>query len=262
MKGDMARTARFAKHWSDGREAMGQMLGWLLSGQSVQSGEPLLGAGRLSAKELNDLAMICAPYCDQCGLPFDRLEEDGQVCAACIASPPLWDKARAPFAYDQVSSRLILSLKRRGERNGLGLYARYMLEAGRELIDTADVLVPVPVHYRRLVSRGFNQAGWLASAISRLTDTPVAHAAIRRVKATPSQGKLSAGQRRRNVAGAFALTQKGRSLLAGQRVVLVDDVLTTGATLNACVRTLRQAKPANVDVITLTRVVAPKNALI
>lgn len=262
MKGDMARSGRFAKNWNDGREAIGQLIGWLLSGQSLHSGEPLLGAGRFSAEELTSLSMIAAPFCDQCGLPFDRMEDEGQVCAACVASPPLWDKARAPFAYDDVSSRLILALKRSGQRNGLNLFARYMLEAGREIIDTADVLVPVPVHYRRLIVRGYNQAGWLASAIGRLTDTPVAHAAIRRVKATPSQGKLSARQRRQNVAGAFELTKKGRISLAGQRVVLVDDVLTTGATLNACVRTIRQAKPANVDVITLTRVVAPKNALI
>lgn len=258
----MARTDSFAKRRQTAEETVRQVLGWLLSGQSLLSGQPLLGRGQFSAEEFASLDFITAPYCDQCGLPFDRMEESGQVCGACVANPPSWAQARAPFAYDDVSSQLILALKRGGRRNGLKLFARYMLEAGREQIDTADVLVPVPIHYRRLVSRGFNQAGWLATAISDLTGVPVAHTAIKRVKATPSQGKLSAAQRRRNVAGAFKLTPSGLKQLAGQRVVLIDDVYTTGATLNACARALRQAKPSNLDVVTLARVVAPKNTLI
>ena len=164
--------------------------------------------------------------------------------------------------YNDDSRNLILALKRRGDRNGLSVFARLMSDAGRELIETADLIVPVPIHFTRLASRGFNQAGWLAGAVSRLDGVPVRHGVLKRVRATPSQGRMSAGQRRRNVAGAFALTESGKTALKGKRVLIVDDVYTTGATLNACARAIQRAGPANIDVVTLARVVGPANPTI
>ena len=258
----MARSVAAAKLMMLDRERLRQIFGWMVSGQSLISAQPLVGNARFSAEEFQLLSFVTAPLCDQCGLPFAQPEDAGLICGACAASPPLWDRARAPFAYDDVSSRLILALKRGGRRNGLTLFAHFMSESARDLLETGDILVPVPVHYRRLVQRGFNQAGWLAEAIGDYMSMPVAHSLLRRVKATPSQGRYSARQRKANVAGAFALTPAGRQRLRGKRVVLIDDVYTTGATLNACARALRQAKPANIDVVTLARVVAPKNPLI
>ncbi|MAK62988.1 MAG: amidophosphoribosyltransferase [Ponticaulis sp.] len=262
MPPHMARSDHPAKRLSVLKEPFQSLFGWLWPGQSVITGDPLWGDARLGVDDFNKLNFVSAPFCDQCGIPFDRMEEDGQICGACVAAPPLWHQARAPFVYDDISSNMVLALKRGGRRSGLKLYARYIYEMAREQIDTADVLIPVPIHYRRLASRGYNQAGWLATALGQLTSTPVAHRLIRRKKPTKSQGHLTARQRKQNVAGAFVLTESGYTRLQGQRIVIVDDVLTSGATLNACARTLSQAKPANIDVVTLARVVAPKNALI
>jgi ComF family protein len=127
--------------------------------------------------------------------------------------------------------------------------------AGRALLDEADVIVPVPLHYARLASRGFNQSAWLAEALSQWTGVPVSIDALKRTRRTPTQGGLSARARRRNVAGAFELRPSRAGHVEGKRVLLIDDVLTTGATLSACTRALKRAGARHVDVLVLARVV-------
>ena len=109
-----------------------------------------------------------------------------------------------------------------------------MVSAGASLIDASDLIIPVPLHYKRLVSRGYNQAGWLADAVGKQAGKPVAHTALTRTRATPSQANLSARARHRNVAGAFKVAAGKTGKVKGKNVLLVDDVLTTGATLRAC----------------------------
>ena len=258
----MDRADGYAKPRFDYGETFRTAFSWLMPGQSLLSFRALSGEGRLSAEEFGQLVFLHSPECDCCGLPFERLEDEGLICGGCSAGPPGWNRARSALLYNEASSRIILSLKRQGHRTGLSLMARYMIGRGGEMFDTADLILPVPLHYRRLVSRGFNQSGWLAGAISRETGVPVAHGLLKRIKASPRQGHLNPRQRRANVRGAFALTEKGRARIAGKRIVLIDDVYTTGATLESCTRAIRKAKPENVDIVTLARVVAPKNPLI
>lgn len=235
---------------------------WLFPGQSLLSRQPLLRGGFLTAEDFARLQFVQAPFCDHCGQPYDSPEHAGMICAACLASPPLYGRARSAFVYNDASAQMVLSLKRQGRRAALVWYGQLMASAGAELLSGADLIIPVPLHYRRLASRGFNQAGWLASAVSQQVGIPVSLMALRRRKASPSQGRLSPLQRQRNVAGAFDIRHGYADRLSGKRVVLVDDVLTTGATLQACVRALRKGRVQNVDVLTLARVVAPKNPLI
>ena len=183
----------------------------------------------------------------------------GEECAACIAKPPPWDGARAALVYDDISRRPILSLKRGGRRDGLAIMAGWMATAGKQILDGADLLVPVPLHYTRLAQRGYNQAGWLAQSLARRANIPVSVDALKRTKATPSQGGLSASARRRNVAGAFDLRPGRVGRVAGKRIVLVDDVLTTGATLSGCTRALKKGGAARVDVLVLARVVRERD---
>ena len=200
--------------------------------------------------------------CNRCGLPMEVDLGEENECAACIAKPPRWQRARAALVYDEASRRLVLDLKYAGRRDGLAVMATWMVQAGAELIEDADVLVPVPLHYRRLVSRGYNQSGWLAGAVSKRTGVPMRVDILRRTRATRSQGGLSARARRRNVAGAFDVRKGKAEALEGRNVLLVDDVLTTGATLAGCTRALKKAGVARVDVLVLARVVRGRDVSI
>lgn len=175
--------------------------------------------------------------------------------AADFLWPPRWDRARAAFVYDDASRRPVLDLKRSGRRDGLASFAGWMAQAGSSLLDEADVIVPVPLHYVRLASRGFNQSAWLAGSLARRSGTPLCVDALKRTRRTPTQGGLSARARRRNVAGAFTVRPSRAGLMQGKRVLLVDDVLTTGATLSACTRALKRAGARHVDILVLARVV-------
>jgi ComF family protein len=131
-----------------------------------------------------------------------------------------------------------------------------MATAGRELTGGADALVPVPLHWRRQWARRFNQSALLAEVVFKGTGIPVAHAALKRVKATPQQVGLSQSERAANVQGAFRVPPYGKAAVEGRKLVLVDDVLTSGATVDACARALLRARAASVDVLVFARVVA------
>src|SRR5205085_5168655 len=175
------------------------------------------------------------------------------VCADCARERASWDRARAVMRYDKHSRRLVLSLKH-GDRTHLApALGGWMRRAGGEILDGADLVVPVPLHWTRLFARRYNQAALLAHAIHAVGGPRVAPDWLRRRRRTPSQGHRNAAGRADNVRGAFAL-RAGRSV-AGRRLVLIDDVFTTGATVRECARVLRRAGAARVDVLTLARVV-------
>lgn len=231
-------------------------------GRSLISGTQAYGPGPMSTEDWTALTFIAGPVCNICGQPQEIDLGDAATCAPCSAKPPRWSRARAALAYDESSSRPILSLKRAGRRDGLETMAGWMSQVGRPLLDEADVLVPVPMHSSRLAMRGFNQAVWLAAAVGRQSHVPVHVTALKRIKRTPTQGGLTARARRRNVSGAFSVPDNTRPDVRGRRVVLVDDVHTTGATLNACARALRQAGAADVDALVLARVVRERDMTI
>ncbi len=223
--------------------------------RSIVSNERGVGRGPLTAEEFSAIHFLTGAVCDRCGTPMPLDIGEKQICVPCLARPPRWNRARAAMVYDDVSRRAVFDLKRSGRRDGIGVLSRWMEQAGRELLNDADIIVPVPLHYRRLVKRGYNQSGWLAQAIARRTGVAVSVDALKRTRNTPSQGGQNAKARRRNVAAAFAARKSRVDLLNGKRVLLIDDVLTTGATVGACVRGLRGAGAAQVDVLVLARVV-------
>lgn len=223
--------------------------------RSLVSGQRGAGKGPLSPSEFAAIHFIAGAVCETCGSPMELDLGPGALCAPCIANPPRWKRARAALVYDAASRRIVLDLKRSGRRDGLQLVSGWMAQAGRQLLDEADLIIPVPLHYTRLVSRGFNQSAWLAATLSRQTGTPCKLALLKRQRRTPTQGGLTARARRRNVAGAFAVPPRSTGLVQGKRILLVDDVLTTGATLSACTRALKQAGARDIDVLVLARVV-------
>ncbi|HWP26547.1 MAG TPA: ComF family protein [Xanthobacteraceae bacterium] len=201
------------------------------------------------------LSFITRPYCERLGIPFAYDPGPGVVSMQALADPPAYRRARAAVRYDEIGRTLVHALKY-GDRLELApLMGGLMARAGQELFADADALVPVPLHWRRLWMRRFNQSVLLAKGISRLAGIPLAEGALKRVKATAQQVGLSKSERAQNLQGAFCVPPEGKALVCGRRLVLVDDVLTSGATADSAARTLLRAGAADVDVLVFARVV-------
>ena len=216
--------------------------------------EPVHGEG-VCAQCWSKLSFIAKPYCPRLGIPFVYDPGPELLSMEAIANPPAYARARAAVRYDDVARTLVHALKYQDRTDLAPAMGRWMARAGRELLDDTAVLVPVPLHWRRGWSRRYNQSGALARVIERQTGIPVAAEALRRIRRTEQQIGLSRPQRASNVQGAFKVAPDRQHLVAGRRVVLIDDVLTSGATVDACARALLRAKAASVDVLVFARVV-------
>ena len=216
--------------------------------------EPVDGEGVCAACWAK-LSFIAPPFCPKLGIPFVYDPGPGLLSMEAIADPPAYRRARAAVRYDDVARTLVHALKYQDRTDLAPAMGRWMARAGRELLDEADVLVPVPLHWRRAWGRRYNQSGALARIIARQSGVSVATEALRRVRPTQQQIGLSRSQRASNVQGAFKVAEARRTEIQGRRVVLVDDVLTSGATSDACARALLRAKAASVDVLVFARVV-------
>jgi ComF family protein len=218
--------------------------------------EPIEGRGLCPAC-WSKLSFITRPYCERLGIPFVYDPGPGILSMEAIADPPAYHRARAAVRFDDISRALVHGLKY-GDRLELApMMGRWVSHAGRELLAEADALVPVPLHWRRLWARRFNQSAMLAAAISAESGVPIAAAALKRVKPTVQQVGLSRSERAQNVQGAFRVSPEDKPAVAGRRLVLVDDVLTSGATVDGCARALLRAGAANVDVLIFARVADP-----
>jgi len=203
------------------------------------------------------LSFITRPYCERLGIPFVYDPGPGILSMQAIASPPAYRRARAAVRFDEISRALVHALKY-GDRLDLApMMGRWISHAGGEILAEADALVPVPLHWRRQWTRRFNQSAMLAAAIAAQSGVPVEARALKRVKATAQQVGLSRSERAGNVQGAFKVPAEGRPAVAGRRLVVVDDVLTSGATVDGCARALLRAGAANVDVLIFARVADP-----
>lgn len=216
-------------------------------------------AGTLCARCWQGIDFIAPPLCACCGLPFDvSMPGDAPLlCPACIARPPAFDRCRSVFRYDAASRGLVLAFKHADRTDAAPGFAGWLARAGADLLETADLLVPVPLHRWRLFHRRYNQAALLTLELARLTGRTAAPDLLLRRRDTGTQGGRSRGGRARNVAGAFTVSPRWAARLRGARVLLLDDVFTTGATVEACSTALKRGGAAAVDVLTLARVVRP-----
>jgi ComF family protein len=244
---------RFKRGADLARAVLGAALDLALPRLCAACREPVEGQGLCPAC-WSKLSFITRPYCERLGIHFVYDPGPGILSMEAIADPPAYHRARAAVRFDDISRALVHALKY-GDRLDLApMMGRWLSHAGRDVLAEADALVPVPLHWRRRWARRFNQSAMLAAAISAASGVPIASGALKRVKATVQQVGLSRSERATNVQGAFRVPPEGRGAVAGRRLVLVDDVLTSGATVEGCAWALLRAGVANVDVLVFARV--------
>ncbi|MEG6507723.1 ComF family protein [Methyloligella sp. 2.7D] len=246
-----ASPLRFGAAW------LRRVTDFLLPPVCIGCRRPVDAHGRLCGTCWAKIDFIGPPICDRLGIPLPFDTGETMLSAAAIADPPAYDRARIAARYSGTMRELVHSFKYRDRHEGLSQFAAWMVQAGADILNDADLLVPVPLHRSKLRSRRYNQAALLAGNIGKITGIPVDYGLLRRVKRTKAQVRLTADQRRRNVSGAFRVDEKRLPSAAGKHVVIVDDVITTGATVEACARLLRKAAKGQVDVLALARAVDP-----
>jgi ComF family protein len=250
----MLQDGDFRPWWKPGpraKAAAGSLLDLIFPPRALD-GSAAQGAGGLPAETWAKIRFLDGPVCDGCAVPFEF--DPGVRCAACLARPRAFDRARAACLYDEVSREPILKLKHADRLDIAPLLARWISRAAWPLIEEAEVVVPVPLHRGRLLRRRFNQAAEIARPLARLSGLAYRPDALVRARATDSQAGKSGAGRRRNVAAAFAVPPARARQVAGKRVLLIDDVLTTGATAEGCARALKSAGAACVDLAVVARV--------
>lgn len=232
---------------------------FVLPPRCIATGLPVDQQGMISSSFWHQLHFIADPVCTCCGYPFEiNMKINGGIlCGGCLQNKPAFNRARAALAYDDASRDLILKFKHGDMMHAVDTFLPWLMRAGEDLISQADILLPVPLHRFRLISRRYNQAALLAQAVARKAGKPCIADGLIRNRATDSQGRKKAAERRQNVKNAFAIHPKHGSRLKGKNILLIDDVHTTGATVGECAHTLIKAGAADVNVLTLARVVRP-----
>lgn len=225
----------------------------LLPARCLNCGEDAGDNHQLCATCWKSLAFITTPFCDRCGHPF-VVDQSSPICGDCLHSPPPFAKGRTAFRYDSLIRELILQFKHADATYLAKPLASWLTWSGRELLVKSDVIIPVPLHRWRLFKRRYNQATLLARELSHRVDTPLLTNVLVRHKRTESQHGKSRKERQANVNAVFKIAPEKRHLVKRKAVLLIDDVWTTGATLNACVKTLKKAGAKDVFVLTLARV--------
>jgi ComF family protein len=226
----------------------------LILPRETLDGAAVTGAHGLAPEAWVRIHFLDGPVCDGCGAPFDYDPGPDVRCPACMARPRAFDAARAACLYDETSRDPILKLKHADRTDLAPMFARWLSRAAAELLAEAEAVVPAPLHPWRLLKRRYNQAAEIARPLARLAEVPYLADALVRRRATESQAGKSGAARRRNVAGAFQVPERRRALVEGRRILLVDDVMTTGATAEGCARALKAAGAARVDLAVVARV--------
>lgn len=246
----------FAAGWA--RRVVRAALDAVLPPQCLSCGAVTDTPGKLCPTCWSKVTWLSAPLCRRCGAPFEfESGSDALLCGACLRDSPAYDRARAVFRYDDAGRGLVLAFKHGDRLHAAPAFGAWLARAGAELLAEADLVAPVPLHWTRLAWRRYNQSALLANAAARIAERRCVPDLLVRLRRTPQQGQMGRAERRRNVRRAFAVARRHTALVPGRRVVLVDDVLTTGATADECVRALREAGAAAVDLLTLARVVRP-----
>jgi len=230
---------------------MKRILNLFLPNRCVMTGKVVQDSGGLSSEGFSKIQFIADPRCDQCGAQLNFSKE---VCKLCVDKNLPFDKARSVFIYDENSKKLILQYKY-GDRLSLTpIFGKWLMQYGADVLSDADVLMPVPLHPRRLRQRMYNQAAELVKEVGKRTNIPYILDGLVRVKHTLPQGHEDKESRIQNMENAFKVNPLLEDKIYEKSLVIIDDVMTSGATLNACAATLLPFKPKKISVLTLAKV--------
>jgi ComF family protein len=227
----------------------------------ISTGLPVGKNGMISPELWGALDFLAGAMCPRCGFPFafeNEFEDpfsNEYICAHCIESPPNFSRARSALKYNEASRALILSFKHGDRLHAVPVFTPWLLNAGKELFEGCDIIVPVPLHPSRLLKRRYNQSALLAQGLHKKTNIQLDLLSLERKRATLSQGHMNAPRRQKNVQGAFLVREKNKPKLRGKTILLIDDVYTSGATIKECSKTLLKAGALDVRALTLARVI-------
>lgn len=258
----MERVAGFLPWTGVTKAALSRLADVVLPPLCIGCGRGVEAHGALCGPCWARVDFIERPWCEVTGLPFPYEAGEGAVSAAAVANPPAYARARAVMRYNEGSAAFIHRFKYSDRMEAAPAFARWIARTGADILAEADIVAPVPLHRRRLFSRRFNQSAELSRAVGRLAGVTCMPELLVRVRATRPQVGLSGDARRRNVAGAFRLAAGVAADIEARHVVLIDDVMTTGATAEACARVLVRAGAREVSVLCLARVVPEGGASI
>lgn len=235
-----------------------RVINFILPPRCIVTGDIVDTQGMVSGSVWGKLNFISSPYCNCCGFPFDYdLDSlgEGNLCAVCLKYPPIYDKARSALVYDDASRDIILGYKHGDQTYALPTFLPWLERAGADLFDGVDYIMPVPLHPFRLLRRRFNQSGLMAQILGKERRLDCLVDGLKRIRATPVQGFLERSERKKNVKNAFRVSDKYTQSLKGKNILLIDDVLTTGATISECTKELKRHGVNEVRILTLARVV-------
>ena len=227
----------------------------VLPPRCVVSGELVDRQGMIAPEIWADMDFITDPQCKKCGIPFEFEADEGTECALCLDRPPPYTSARSALKYNDASRDLILGFKHADQTHAVVAFMPWLEKAGANMLESADYIVPVPLHRWRLLMRRYNQAAIMAHSLSVVSKVPTLVDALRRIRSTKSQGHLKPRERHKNVKRAFEIAPKDIEKLKGKTIILIDDVYTTGATVKECTKVLLKAGVKDVHILTLARVV-------
>lgn len=228
---------------------------FILPPRCLHCGKIICNENSLCPECFEKISFITQPYCKHCGCPLDGNKDDlyELVCLKCLNKKNSFRLCRSAIKYDEFSRKLLLDFKFADHVENKLLLARWLFWAGKDIFDMgADMIIPVPLHYTRLIQRKYNQSAILAAELSKLCSIPAVYNVLKKTKYTAPQVRCNSKDRKINVKNAFKVTQPCK--IKGKRIILIDDVYTTGATTRECIKILKQSGALSIDVLTVARV--------
>ena len=237
------------------RKIAGKAVDFLLPPLCPITGDIVDKIGMISPEFWHELSFINDPYCARCGSPFS-FDSGDATCGACLDHPPVYNQGRSALAYNDASRDMILKFKHGDQLHAVKAFTPWLLQSGKSLIDEADIIIPVPLHRMRILKRRYNQADIIARDLMRhYPEKTYIPDALLRVRNTQSQGHKKFEERKKNIRNAFEIHPEKSANIDNKNILIIDDVYTTGATLNECAQTLLDGGASTVNVLTVARVV-------